>query len=118
MQHWRTQLLLWITLGPPHSLNCLLQAAILIWVKPEWKIADPLCTFVFAILVLLTTRGMVRDILDIVMERVPRGLDIEHLAGGTSFFCWHQEWGVHTKSLCRLLPALASILCMFIPWRH
>eukprot|EP00891_Asterochloris_glomerata_P007733 jgi/Astpho2/7733/e_gw1.00116.13.1_t len=57
-------------------------AAILIWVKPEWKIADPLCTFVFAILVLLTTRGMVRDILDIVMERVPRGLDIEHLADG------------------------------------
>ena len=42
---------------------------------PRWNIADPICTFLFAILVLLTTRAILRDISDILMERVPRGQD-------------------------------------------
>ena len=54
-------------------------AAIIIWVKPEYHIADPICTFIFAIAVICTTRGMVRDIIDIVMERVPRGFDLPGL---------------------------------------
>ena len=54
-------------------------AAIIIWVKPEYHIADPICTFIFAIAVICTTRGMVRDITDIVMERVPRGFDLPGL---------------------------------------
>ena len=41
--------------------------------------ADPICTFIFAIAVICTTRGMVRDITDIVMERVPRGFDLPAL---------------------------------------
>lgn len=40
---------------------------------PRWNLADPICTFLFAILVLLTTRLLLRDISDILMERVPRG---------------------------------------------
>ena len=54
-------------------------AAIIIWVKPQYHIADPICTFIFAIAVILTTKGMVRDITDIVMERVPRGFDLPAL---------------------------------------
>ncbi|DBB01891.1 TPA: Metal tolerance protein 1, variant 2 [Trebouxia sp. C0004] len=54
-------------------------AAIIIWVKPEYHIADPICTFIFATAVICTTRGMVRDITDIVMERVPRGFDLPGL---------------------------------------
>ena len=42
---------------------------------PLWSVADPICTFLFAILVLLTTRAILRDISDILMERVPRGQD-------------------------------------------
>ena len=59
-------------------------AAILIWVNPEYHIADPICTFIFAIAVICTTRGMVRDIIDIVMERVPRGFDLPGLEQGLS----------------------------------
>lgn len=54
-------------------------AAIVIWVKPEYHIADPICTFIFAIAVLCTTKGMLRDITDIVMERVPRDFDLAAL---------------------------------------
>lgn len=39
---------------------------------PRWNIVDPICTFLFAFLVLLTTRAILRDISDILMERVPR----------------------------------------------
>ena len=44
---------------------------------PRWRVADPLCTFLFAGLVLLTTFALIREIWDILMERVPRGKDIE-----------------------------------------
>ncbi len=41
--------------------------------------ADPVCTFLFAFLVLLTTRAIMRDIFDVLMERVPRGVCIASL---------------------------------------
>lgn len=43
---------------------------------PRWYLADPICTFLFAALVLLTTRAILRDISDVLMERVPRGLSL------------------------------------------
>ena len=36
--------------------------------QPEYKIADPICTFVFSFLVLCTTLTVLRDILLIIME--------------------------------------------------
>lgn len=54
-------------------------AGLLIWMHeddPRWTIADPICTFFFAALVLWTTKRLIRDIADVLMERVPRGLDI------------------------------------------
>ena len=48
----------------------------------RWQIADPICTFIFALLVLLTTKAILRDISDILMERVPRQIDIEKLEQG------------------------------------
>ncbi|KAL0032825.1 hypothetical protein WJX77_001310 [Trebouxia sp. C0004] len=70
--------------GHSHGGDCVQSfgvviAAIIIWVKPEYHIADPICTFIFATAVICTTRGMVRDITDIVMERVPRGFDLPGL---------------------------------------
>ena len=49
---------------------------------PRWAIADPICTFVFAGLVLLTTRAILRDISDILMERVPRSQDAATIQAG------------------------------------
>ena len=49
---------------------------------PRWSIADPICTFVFAALVLLTTRAILRDISDILMERVPRNQNPQAITAG------------------------------------
>ncbi|XP_078383952.1 proton-coupled zinc antiporter SLC30A2-like [Oculina patagonica] len=49
-------------------------AALLIWFKPSWAIADPICTFVFSLIVLGTTLAILKDALIVLMEGVPKGL--------------------------------------------
>jgi len=54
-------------------------AALLIYFKPEWKVADPICTFLFSILVLFTTLTILKDILMVLMEGTPKGLDFKEV---------------------------------------
>ncbi|NXV42798.1 ZNT8 protein, partial [Uria aalge] len=57
-----------------HAIGDLFQSisvlisALIIFFKPEYKIADPICTFVFSIFVLATTITILRDILMVLME--------------------------------------------------
>ncbi|XP_077446675.1 proton-coupled zinc antiporter SLC30A2 [Stigmatopora argus] len=51
-----------------------LVSAIIIFFKPEYKMADPICTFLFSILVLCTTFTIMRDILIVLMEGTPAGV--------------------------------------------
>ncbi|NXM70492.1 ZNT8 protein, partial [Serilophus lunatus] len=57
-----------------HAIGDLFQSisvlisALIIFFKPEYKIADPICTFVFSIFVLATTITTLRDILIVLME--------------------------------------------------
>ncbi|KAM9308591.1 proton-coupled zinc antiporter SLC30A8 [Gastrophryne carolinensis] len=50
-------------------------SALIIFFKPQYKIADPICTFIFSIFVLATTVTVLRDILIVLMEGVPRGIN-------------------------------------------
>ena len=50
-------------------------AAIVIKIKPDYKLADPICTFLFSVLVIATTLTVIRDVLLVFMEAVPRGID-------------------------------------------
>ncbi|CAC5379375.1 SLC30A2 [Mytilus coruscus] len=59
-------------------------AAIMIFFKPEWKMADPICTFLFSVIVMVTTITVVRDILVVLMEGTPRGLNFAEVQ--TSFY--------------------------------
>lgn len=56
------------------SLGVIL-AAVIIYFKPEWKIADPICTFFFSVLVLFTTLPVMGDSMRILMEGAPEELD-------------------------------------------
>jgi len=79
-------------------------AAIIIWIKPEYKIADPVCTFLFSLLVLFTTIPVMRDSVAILLETVPSGLkpevlkaavrDIEGVVEVTDLHCWSISQGV------------------------
>ena len=46
-------------------------AAVIIYVKPDWEIADPICTFLFSILVMITTIPIFIDCMRFLMESSP-----------------------------------------------
>jgi len=54
-------------------------AALFIYFKPSWKVADPICTFLFSILVLFTTLTILKDIVVVLMEGTPKGLDFKEV---------------------------------------
>lgn len=104
-----------------HVLGDLLQsvgvavAGIIIWWHqgdPRWAIADPICTFIFACLVLTSTWTILRDVGDILMERAPPGLrdvaelseKIRNASGGV---------GVHDLHIWSLKPSVV-LLCAHI----
>ncbi|KAK4470140.1 hypothetical protein MN116_005724 [Schistosoma mekongi] len=68
-----------------HVIGDLLQsigvmiAAMVIYFQPKYKIIDPLCTFLFSILVLITTINILRDALNVLMEATPRGLNFNEV---------------------------------------
>ncbi|NXX20895.1 ZNT4 protein, partial [Podargus strigoides] len=68
-----------------HALGDLVQsigvlvAAYIIRFKPEYKIADPICTYVFSVLVVLTTIRILCDTGVIILEGVPRHLNVDRI---------------------------------------
>jgi solute carrier family 30 (zinc transporter), member 2 len=56
-------------------------AGALIWMHQgdaRWAMADPICTFLFAVLVLASTFTILKDVADVLMERAPHGFrDLE-----------------------------------------
>lgn len=73
-------------------------AAIVICYKPNWIIIDPICTFLFSILVMFTTVPTFRQCMGILMEQTPpevrtdliRGdiLALDAVARIDDFHCW------------------------------
>ena len=89
---------------PPHSPWSLQD-------NPAWYIADPICTFLFAALVLWTTRAILRDISDVLMERVPRGLCIKTINDDLSRVAGVDEvHDLHVWSLTPGAPCASSPL--------
>ena len=54
-------------------------AAVIIYVKPDWTIADPICTFLFSILVMFTTVPIFKDCMRYLMENAPADIDPEEV---------------------------------------
>ena len=51
-------------------------ASVIIYFKPAWWYCDPICTFIFAVLVFSTTIGLFKKCMFIIMEGTPPGIDI------------------------------------------
>lgn len=103
-----------------HVIGDLLQsigvavAGALIWYNqddPRWYLADPICTFLFAVLVMWSTAAIVRDISDVLMERVPRGLSIASIHTALSRIPGVEE--VHDLHVWSLTPGI-PLLCAHI----
>lgn len=42
-------------------------------------IIDPICTFIFSVLVLITTYNIIKDALLVLMEALPKGIEFEEV---------------------------------------
>ncbi|XP_051000481.1 probable proton-coupled zinc antiporter SLC30A4 [Acomys russatus] len=68
-----------------HALGDLVQsvgvliAAYIIRFKPEYKIADPICTYIFSLLVAFTTFRIIWDTVVIILEGVPSHLNVDYI---------------------------------------
>ncbi|XP_062979733.1 probable proton-coupled zinc antiporter SLC30A3 [Elgaria multicarinata webbii] len=52
-------------------------AATVIYFKPQYKIADPVSTFLFSVFVLGSTLTILRDVFRVLMEGAPRGVEFQ-----------------------------------------
>lgn len=60
------------------SLGVLI-ASLVIYFFPEYHIIDPVCTFFFSVIVLFTTFAIIRDVLNVLMEGIPKGIDMQEV---------------------------------------
>lgn len=54
-------------------------AALVIYFYPSLWVADPLCTYLFSIIVCVTTLPIIKSIIGIMMEGAPKAIDVEQL---------------------------------------
>lgn len=54
-------------------------ASVIIYFKPTWQIADPLCTYLFSIIVCFTTVPVFKECIYVLLEATPTDIDIEKL---------------------------------------
>ena len=56
-----------------------LVSSIVIKINPEYKLADPICTLIFAVIVFATTITILKDTFKILMEGLPVGISFENV---------------------------------------
>ena len=54
-------------------------AAVIIYFFPDMEIADPLCTYLFSIIICFTTMPIVKECTFVLLEASPASIDIEAL---------------------------------------
>ena len=84
-------------------------AAIIIYIKPDWTIADPICTFLFTILVMMTTIPIFSDCLRYLMEMAPEGIETVELYNAiTNLDCVKEIHDFHLWALSDEKPIFTA----------
>ena len=80
----------------------------MIYFYPEYKIVDPICTYVFSVIVFCTTVNVFRDCFSILMESTPKDIRTDRIREGIlkikgvdyigDFHCWQLAGGKNCLS--------------------
>jgi zinc transporter 2 len=54
-------------------------AAAIIYIWPDMVIVDPICTYIFSVIICFTTIPIFKDCIRVMMEGSPKEIDIEEL---------------------------------------
>uniref|UniRef100_A0A914EPZ9 Uncharacterized protein n=1 Tax=Acrobeloides nanus TaxID=290746 RepID=A0A914EPZ9_9BILA len=87
------------------SLGVLVAAIIIKFT--HFELADPICTFLFSVLVLITTAGVAKDTIRVLMEAAPTHIDIESVQ--TNLLSIKGVEGVHSMRIWSLKMDSTSI---------
>ena len=60
------------------SIGVIIAATIIYFFPSAWY-ADPLCTYIFSLIVIWTTMPIIKNIITVMMEGSPRNINIEQL---------------------------------------
>eukprot|EP00835_Amoeboradix_gromovi_P005574 NODE_537_length_7002_cov_0.281762.p2 type:complete len:357 gc:universal NODE_537_length_7002_cov_0.281762:1111-2181(+) len=81
-----------------------LVSSIIIYFQPTWVIVDPICTFLFSVIVLVSTISILRDSIKVLMEASPTHVhmnklrtDLSNIHGIKSTHCLH-VWCLSQKT--------------------
>ena len=101
-----------------HVLGDLLQslgvvvAGLLIWWRPDWQIADPVVTLVFAVVVLYTTFGFIFTTVSVLLQGAPDSVDCYKLHADLAAI--HGVDDVHDLHIWELTPGKPILSCHVI----
>jgi len=54
-------------------------ASLIIYFRPDLTIFDPICTFIFSVIVIITTFNITKQCISILMEAAPENIDIDKI---------------------------------------
>lgn len=84
-------------------------ASIIIKFNPTWVIADPICTFMFAIIVTTTTINVISSCLKVLMEGAPENMDIDKFSEELAEIKGvHNVHDLHVWSLTHGKPSMTA----------
>ena len=70
-------------------------AATIIYFFPQLWMADPICTYLFSILVLFTTMPIIKSVIVVMMEGTPASIDVEQLKEDIMMECGEDIVEIH-----------------------
>eukprot|EP00934_Nitzschia_sp_Nitz4_P008355 Nitzschia sp. Nitz4//scaffold76_size158648//23266//24531//NITZ4_002533-RA/size158648-processed-gene-0.258-mRNA-1//-1//CDS//3329557806//8345//frame0 len=116
-------------LGDLAQSCAVLIAGIIIWIRPDWHVVDPILTLVFAILVFYSTFGVVRSSIAVLLEETPPHISWQEVFDAITkvpnvtkvhdLHIWSISHGVPTLSVhCHsddpsALKAIQDVICHF-----
>ncbi len=84
-------------------------AAIVIMFVPKWTVVDPICTLLFAVIVVFTTKGLAHEVFEVLMEAAPRNVRLRSVCARlTSINGVVRVGDLHAWSLSLQRPALSA----------
>ncbi|KAM0999377.1 hypothetical protein FF1_006086 [Malus domestica] len=81
----------------------------IIWARPDWLVADLICTLIFSVFAVSTTISMLKNIYGILMERTPSEIDITGLEKGIKCIKGVQE--IHDLHVWALTVGKTVLSC-------
>ena len=87
-------------------------AAIIMNFKPTWTIADPICTYLFSVIICCTSIPVFKDCMKVIMEGTPDDVDMEELETELSNLPGVEE--VHDLHVWSISSGKVSLSCHLV----